>query len=326
MLSKEIQLVNDHIHRILIEQCENSEIIEIMNWLLQNNGKQLRPKLTILCSQFCKNPKDVTEYAACVEIIHMASLVHDDVIDNSELRRGKLSVQKKFGKEMAIYAGDYMIFALASNTIFKPTYRHKKYMKIINNVCLGELSQHHNLYNTNISTEQYLKNIEGKTASLFQTACLIGASEGGCSSKRTELLSEFGKNLGMIFQIRDDLLDYFSTADAEGKNTNCDILAGIYTLPLVFTMCGKNGVKTKKAIENYCKNPIVKNKCVIMEQIQSSGGFEYTHKMIQSYKYECEKILNNLPDIPQRNELKRILEFVSTLPELNFEKEQKNEQ
>lgn len=318
MLSDELQLVNNHIRRILIEQCDNPEIIEIMDWLLQNNGKQLRPKLTILSSQFCKKPKDVTEYAACIEIVHMASLVHDDVIDNSDLRRGRLSVQKKFGKEMAIYSGDYMIFALASNTIIKPKYRHKKYIKLINNICLGELSQHSNLHNTNICVEQYLNNIEGKTASLFQTACLVGANEGGCSAKRVELLSEFGKNLGMIFQLKDDLLDYFSTRDQEGKNINCDIISGVYALPLIFTLCGENGLETKKAIENYRNNPSERNRLNIMNQIKYSNGFEYTYNTIQNYKLKCDKCLDALPDILPKMELKEILDYVSILPNAKF--------
>jgi len=316
MISKELQLVDNHMHRILIDQCENSEIIEIMNWLLQSKGKQLRSRLAILSSKFSRHPKDVTEYAACIEIIHMASLVHDDVIDNSELRRGNLSVQKKYGKEMAIYSGDYMIFAMISNTVFKPSYRFKNYMKMITNLCMGELSQFNNLHNTDISIEQYLNNIEGKTATLFEAACQIGACEGGCTGKKIKLLSEFGKNLGMIFQVRDDLLDYFSTTEAEGKCTNSDILSGVYTLPLIFTLSKKSEVK--ELVGNYCKEPTEKNKSVLMQEIQSSGGFEYTYEVIQDYVSKCKDCLNALPNIPQKNELKKILNFVSTLPELKF--------
>lgn len=158
--------------------------------------------LTLLCSRLKGKKADATEVAAIIEICHTASLIHDDIIDDADTRRGQLSVQKKFGREMAVYCGDFMIFAAMGRTDLriKPWYRAM--FSRLEMMCDGEISQYDNQYNTDINEEKYMENIVGKTSAMFIIACEAGAYEGKCDLDEIEAIDEFAKNLGLLFQIR----------------------------------------------------------------------------------------------------------------------------
>lgn len=158
--------------------------------------------LTLLCSRLKGKKVDATEVAAIIEICHTASLIHDDIIDDADTRRGQLSVQKKFGREMAVYCGDFMIFAAMGRTDLriKPWYRAM--FSRLEMMCDGEISQYDNQYNTDIKEEKYMENIVGKTSAMFSIACEAGAYEGKCDPDEIEAIDEFAKNLGFLFQIR----------------------------------------------------------------------------------------------------------------------------
>ena len=214
-MKAEMEKVNRHIERLC--HSNNASMRKVIDWILEARGKQIRPILTLLCAKLKNKKVDATEMAAIIEICHTASLVHDDIIDDADERRGQLSVQKKFGREMAIYAGDFMIFVTLGRTDFrlKPWYRDM--FQKLEVMCDGELAQFDNQYNVNISENQYIANIIGKTSSMFGIACGAGAYEGGCNIKEREMVDAFSTNFGLLFQIRDDLMDFVCTHDVSLK-------------------------------------------------------------------------------------------------------------
>ncbi len=247
-LQKEIELVNAHMARIL--HSENERMQEMIEWILAEKGKQLRPKLACLAAKFGKNTEDTAKMAAMLEIIHMASLVHDDIIDNSDTRRGRLSVQKKFGRHMAVYAGDYMLFCVVKEATSSSVFSYKKFgnlYNVVQRMCYGEIGQDADQFNLSVTEETYLSNINGKTANLFSTACELGALTAKVPENAVKSLAEYGKNLGLLFQIKDDLIDYSASEEEAGKPVLQDFMRGIYTLPIIYSF--EDAESKKKLLE-----------------------------------------------------------------------------
>lgn len=310
-LDKEIILINNHIDKIL--QSDNKKMQEIFDWVLQSRGKQLRPKLVCLSSKFGKKKSDVTKIAAMLEIVHTASLIHDDIVDESETRRGYLSVQKKFGKHMAVYAGDYMIFCVVKEAVNSVDY--KKYTKlytVIQKMCNGELGQDSVLYKTDVTEEIYINNIMGKTAALFQAACELGAVTANAPNSVITALGEYGKNLGILFQIRDDLLDYTSNEKEIGKPVLQDFGRGIYTLPIIYSF--ENPISKQRMLElaeeTKEKGLTTKSANEILDIVNQSQGIIKTRTKAKEFYDAALFSLSGLPDINERRCLEEILEKI----------------
>lgn len=154
-LETELQMVNTHIERLC--RSNNKSMQKMLDWVLNARGKQIRPILTLLCARLKGKAVDATEVAAVIEICHTASLIHDDIIDEADTRRGQLSVQKKFGKEMAVYAGDFMIFSTIRRTGLKNKPWYGLMFDKLETMCDGEVSQFDNRYNTEITEEKYIE-------------------------------------------------------------------------------------------------------------------------------------------------------------------------
>ena len=170
-LETELQMVNTHIERLC--RSNNKSMQKMLDWVLNARGKQIRPILTLLCARLKGKAVDATEVAAVIEICHTASLIHDDIIDEADTRRGQLSVQKKFGKEMAVYAGDFMIFSTIRRTGLKNKPWYGLMFDKLETMCDGEVSQFDNRYNTEITEEKYIENILGKTSANIGTAHMM---------------------------------------------------------------------------------------------------------------------------------------------------------
>lgn len=310
-LQKEVTEINSHIDRIL--RSDNPKMTEIISWVLQSRGKQIRPKLLCLCSKFGKPNQNTTKIAAMIEILHTASLIHDDVIDNSKLRRGHLSVQEKFGKHMAVYAGDYMIFCIVNEAIHDPNYRkYYKLFSVVKKMCYGELGQDAVLYRMDISENEYINNITGKTAILFQNSCELGAKLSKVSEQLVIALSNYGKNLGLLFQIRDDLLDYTSTEQNLGKPVLSDFQQGIYTLPLIYAF---KDIDSKN--ELYAISQQTKNKELTFDQAKKIINIVEKSKGLEKTKLKAEEFFNSalgsidlLPEQPEKDLLRLVLNKV----------------
>ena len=182
--------------------------------------------------------------AAMVELTHTASLIHDDIVDEAEIRRGQISIQKKYGKDAAVYAGDFLIsrvnYHLAKEKLFAAG---AILSETVEKMCLGEIGQAACRYREDVTPEKYLDNIRGKTAALFRTACYLGASEAGCPEAEAMALGQLGEYIGIMFQFRDDLMDFMSTEALQGKDTQKDFREGIYTLPVLLSAESEEGRK-----------------------------------------------------------------------------------
>ena len=233
-LMQTIELMDSRIH------LRNKSIEHALMDMMHTGGKLVRPAYTLLFSTFGEDhdPNRARAFAAAIEILHMATLIHDDVIDDSPKRRGQTTIQSKYGKDVAVYAGDYLF--TVSFKLLTDYSNSMKQMQINTNgmerILMGEIDQMHLRYNQKITVRNYLTQISGKTAQLFALACYSGALEGGQSERFARNCYYIGSHIGMAFQIMDDILDYSQTAESFGKPVLEDVRQGIYSAPLIYAM------------------------------------------------------------------------------------------
>ena len=228
--------VHEEIKNILSDYKSSQNLCDIIKDALTSSGKMLRTKLLICISLMGDKEisQKVISQAAAVEITHLASLIHDDIIDDSTLRRSHKSTQAKYGKDVAVFAGDFMIAKVFSYLANENLYDEIKVIAdTIKHMCNGEVGQNLIKYRLDMGEEEYFENISGKTASFFKTVCYFGARNAGFGQMDTERMVAFGENLGLMFQLKDDLLDLFSNKLITGKEEFSDIREGIYTYPVL---------------------------------------------------------------------------------------------
>ena len=223
-------------------KIRNKDITQALQLFFEAGGKLLRPAYFLLFSRLGEEieTKKAHRMAASLEILHVATLIHDYIIDDSPMRRGMPSIQAMYGQDIAVYTGDFLFTVyfhlLATSTkSFRTIEMNANSMK---RILVGELDQMNLRYNTNITMKQYFQHIKGKTAQLFEFSCYEGAHFAGCS-KTTQLAAKrIGYNIGMAFQIMDDVLDYKATESNMQKPVFEDMKNGYYTLPLILAMEG----------------------------------------------------------------------------------------
>ena len=206
--------------------------------VIESGGKMLRPAMVILGAKLGRyNSSRVIPIAACVELLHTATLIHDDIIDESKLRRGIETTQSKYSKEVAVLVGDY-VFAKTFDILAGdyPAEMLKNLSRSIMKICEGELSQYAHRYSDSLELDQYIEIIAGKTAALFSMSLFAGAYEAKVKNPAQRSLVQAGYCIGMAFQIIDDCLDYLGTAESIGKNVANDIKQGDITLPLLMAL------------------------------------------------------------------------------------------
>ncbi|MGI6706817.1 MAG: polyprenyl synthetase family protein [Clostridia bacterium] len=277
--------------------------------LVEAGGKRLRPALLLLAGRFGRkfSPEDLIPLAAIIEILHMATLIHDDVIDDAVMRRGKPSVQARWGKDVAVFTGDFLLskafFLLTEKTSFEHL---KKVASVMNKICEGEIEQYQSRFNINVSLKQYLKRINYKTAILFALSTHIGAQQSGCSQRETWQLRRAGLELGMAFQIQDDILDFEGKQGVVGKPVGNDFLQGVFTLPLVYALNHKKYEKETRCIlskEQYEKEDVQR----VIELVHISGGIDYARSIRQRYHQKALNHIRALADIPARRFLEDLI-------------------
>lgn len=263
----------------------------ITDHLQKAKGKGIRAALLIRASVKENNlvPKEAVYAAASIEIFHLATLVHDDIIDDAKIRRGVASVQSKFGKKQAVICGDYLFCAAVAllSDIYHP-YANlaNTFARSVYKIPLGELRQYANAFNLEINFFEYLKIIQGKTAALFYLAAYGGGvlSSYEENVKEAGTLGKFGNYFGMAFQISDDCKDY-KTIDITQKSGNIDITNGVVNLPLLLSFKDKPELKTKAREKDYAE--LIK----IVEKIGVNRALDVADR----YKRKALKILNKLP-------------------------------
>lgn len=264
----------------------------------QRTGKQMRPMLTLLSAKNYGEVADVTQYAAvALELLHTASLVHDDVVDESSERRGQSSVNASYNNKVAVLVGDYILSTCLLNVSFTKNHRILYFLSELGQIlAAGEILQLQTTNSQIISEESYYQVIKQKTASLFDTCCSIGALSVGASDEDVKKAKEFGHNLGMIFQIRDDIFDYFDSAEI-GKPTGNDMAEGKLTLPVIYALNNNDSQVMKTLAKKVKAGTInVDEIAVLVEFTKQQGGIEYAErkmeelaKAAQIYIDECVK-------------------------------------
>ncbi len=308
----EYPIVNTEIEKvkeIILEnsKCKDKVIENSIAELVKSGGKMLRPAFTIIASNFGDyNEERSRALASVMEMFHMATLVHDDIIDEAQFRRGKETIQSKYGKNYAVYIGDYL-FCLCFKILATTSSIERGIevdTQVMSRICMGEIEQLNSRFNKNLSVKNYLKRTSGKTAELFSLSLYIGAAESGCDKKTCRLFWNIGHNVGMAFQIIDDILDYVATDKQIGKKTGNDIKEGIYTLPLILAMD-----KNPKIFDRVLKDDEYTNDEVnsIIKLVEENGGIEGAMKIAQKYSKKAFRDINKLPD----NEYKVILKEIT---------------
>ena len=270
----------------------------IAKYLVKHKGKQLRPLIVLVCGRLCGKPTEHTYTAAAViELLHVASLVHDDIIDNSDTRRGFLSIKSKWTNKIAVLMGDYLLSKSLLGAIETDNLR---VMKILSNAAKrltkGELFQLEKRGKFELLETEYYQLISDKTAALFSACSELGALTVSDSEEEIEALRTFGENLGIAFQIKDDLLDYESTGLILGKPAGADIKDKKLTLPLLYTFHNSPEKDVKKLIKRIKKGASNKDVKEIISYVEEKGGIEYTRKKLQDYSEKAKNSLSIFPD------------------------------
>ncbi|MCY4298981.1 MAG: polyprenyl synthetase family protein [Flavobacteriaceae bacterium] len=285
----------------------------IVYFIVNRKGKQMRPMLTLLTAKMMGNGQinDRTYLgASVVELIHTATLVHDDVIDNSQIRRNFYSLNALWKNKIAVLVGDYLLSrGILSCTETKNFDLLDTISTAMKEMAEGELLQLEKSRTFNIQEGDYYQIIRQKTAALLSACCAMGALSVHAKEKDVKLMQAFGINVGMSFQIKDDLFDYGPRKI--GKPRGIDIREKKMTLPLIYTISNASK-KNKKwlihAIKNHSKKPKVVKQ--IIQLVKESGGIQYTIKKMNQYRDEAENILMTYPKNKYRDALELMLHYV----------------
>jgi octaprenyl-diphosphate synthase len=310
IISKELALFEAHFREAVRSRVPLLD--RIMQYIVKRKGKQLRPMFVLLSAKLGGKITESTYRAASlVELLHTATLVHDDVVDEADERRGFFSINALWKNKIAVLVGDYL---LAKGLLLPLDNKDYAILKIVTNAVRvmseGELLQLEKSRNLNLDEKIYYDIINGKTASLLASACAAGASSTFEDETAIESLRLFGEKVGMAFQIKDDLFDY-GTADI-GKPTGNDIKEKKLTLPLIYTLntCDK---ATKKKIIYIIKN---QNKepdkvAYVIDLVNKCGGIDYATKKMFAFRDEALAILHSFEDSETRQALEELVRYTT---------------
>jgi octaprenyl-diphosphate synthase len=283
------------------------------DYLFQKSGKRIRPALIVLCCKLLGyTGKDHILMSTLVENIHTASLIHDDMIDNSELRRGRETVHSRWGPNITVLLGDYLYIKSLNHSIRSTSPEITQILTDISSQMIeGELMEYRLSWNLDIQEEEYLDILDKKTAVLFAGSCRLGGIVSNAEEKEIQLLDDFGSNLGMSFQLIDDLLDYTGEEKVLGKPVLSDINEGRITLPLIHTLNNKNQNNRKRIIELLKERQLQESaREEFLHIIKSNGALDYTRNKAQEYSIKAKDIINYFPESIYRDTLAMISDFI----------------
>lgn len=285
----------------------------ILRFVIRRKGKQMRPLFVFLSAELSGSITDATYRGAILtELLHTATLIHDDVVDDSNERRGYFSLNALWKNKIAVLIGDYL---LAQGLLVSIDNEDYSLLKIVSNATRdmseGELLQIEKARFLNIREDIYFEIIRKKTASLISSCTAIGAESAGASREIVQKMFEFGENAGIAFQIRDDLFDY-GDGQTIGKPRGIDIKEKKMTLPLIYMLQNADFLERRKIINMIRRhnNDPEKVKLVI-EKVNQSGGIEYARKKMFEYREKAISILHTFPDCPARTSLEQLVIFTT---------------
>jgi len=284
----------------------------VAKYILRQKGKKIRPLLVLLSSKVAGG---VTERsfrgATLVELLHTATLVHDDVVDSAEKRRGLPSINAVWKNKVAVLMGDYL---LSRGLLISVEGGDFDFLKIVTETVKrmseGELLQISKTRKLDIDEETYFKIISDKTASLLSTCCEIGAASTSDDAEEVQAMKDFGENLGIAFQIRDDILDFVGTAGLIGKPLGGDIKEKKITLPLIHSLNIAEKSKSSKIIKLIKNGDNKANVKEVIEFVKQSKGIEYAYGVASTYSANAKKCLKIFPDSESKLALEALVDFV----------------
>jgi len=285
---------------------------KITYYISKRKGKQMRPMFVFLAAKLCGDVSDSTYTAASfIEMIHTATLVHDDVVDDSNERRGFFSINALWKNKIAVLVGDFILSRGMLIAIKKKEFQLLEIMsEAIESMSKGELLQIEKARRLDIEESIYYTIIKGKTASLFASACAAGVASTTKDETLIQQAKLLGEKLGMAFQIKDDLFDYGT--DAVGKPVGNDIKEKKMTLPLIFALNNASRSTRNKIINIVKRNNNQPEKVAeVIAFVKGSGGLEYTQEVMYKYRKEAFDILATFPASPARTSLKELISYVT---------------
>lgn len=291
--------------------CNNNRIQEIIDYIMKSDGKHIRPILLLLAAKACGEINNTTYNSAItVELLHTASLIHDDVVDESKIRRGKASVNAIYDNKMAVLAGDYFLSTALIKSVLTGN------IDIITDISAlgrslaeGELNQLSLVKELIIDENEYFEVIKKKTASLMSVCMKVGATSVNAQEEEIAKFSKLGELLGLCFQMRDDIFDYFS--NEIGKPTGNDIREGKITLPLLYAIekaDEKDKEKLLAIINSY--DYTEENIEFLISYAKENGGIEYAYQKIDELKVEAEKLIATVANEEVRDALNNTVDYI----------------
>jgi octaprenyl-diphosphate synthase len=307
-IAKDLERVDE-----VIRQRLDSDVVLIRTiggYIVGSGGKRLRPALALLSANaFGDPPAARHELAAVIEFIHTATLLHDDVVDESSLRRGRKTANAEFGNAASVLVGDFLYSRAFQMIVEAGSLRVMKVLADATNVIAeGEVLQLLNVHDADTDEEKYLRVIRYKTAKLFEAATQVGAILGGASAEVELALAEYGMHLGTAFQLIDDVLDYSGDLQETGKNLGDDLAEGKPTLPLIYAMRAGNDTergRIRHAIQHGGKADLEG----VVAAIHRVGALDYARQCARAEAQAATERLNHLSDSPCRDSLLQLAHF-----------------
>ncbi|ANS74860.1 heptaprenyl diphosphate synthase [Paenibacillus yonginensis] len=311
-MKKDMDFIEKQLYRSI--EGEEGLLSSTSSHLLKAGGKRLRPVFVLLGGKFGNYDLERLQYVAVpLELIHSASLVHDDVIDDADTRRGKPTVKSQWDNRIAMYTGDYIYGkALTLATRLEDPKIHQILAKAMVQMSIGEMEQIRDFFNTEQSVRNYLLRIRRKTALLIAISCQLGAIAAGASDEMSRLLYRYGYNVGMAFQIRDDLLDLFGTEKQIGKPPGSDMRQGNITLPVLYALREEElREPLLQEIREIHKMDGRKDASDAIQMIRQSSGVATAEGLADRYIDKALDALSRLPENKARKNLQDIAHFVN---------------
>jgi heptaprenyl diphosphate synthase len=277
--------------------------------LLSREGKMIRAALVIIASRFGQAERAKTiKLAAAVELLHLATLVHDDVVDGADTRRGMPTLSSLLGARQAVLIGDFILVrALRLAIDLVPEGDPEAIVRALGKICEGEIEQGSQRFLLGMTPRMYLRRINGKTATLFMASMRLAASQAGCPPAAVQALTRYGHCLGMAFQIVDDILDFTASDSELGKPSGSDAQEGVFTLPLILAL-ESGGARLSACLRKPPYSRLRLRK--VIKLVRNSGGVERAREIARGYIGKATRELEKLPELPARTALVELAELV----------------
>ena len=287
----------DDFVRLFNESLSHTEglLSQVLEHIRHRGGKRMRPLLILLIAKNYGGVNDVTLRSAVgLELLHTASLVHDDVVDESKERRGQPSVNAEYNNKVAVLVGDYVLSTALLNISFTNNSDILRSIAVLGrNLSNGEILQLSNIQNTEFSEDIYYDVIKMKTAALFEACCEVGTLSVNANKRQIELAKEFGRNLGIIFQIRDDIFDYYDSKEI-GKPTGNDMAEGKLTLPVLYALNSTHDSEMEEIARKVKRNDVTRYEIArLVDFTKNNGGIEYAERKMLELRQKCMEFIDS---------------------------------